>query len=1060
MYEYGSPGRRKNSSSSSQLSHVPFRSAGGACTGAFSCPRPISHFVPPTPPQPGTRTRDDEDIQQTAGVSTEEEGERNETKTVGTENDPFIRSGNEESSSVTDVEAETEADQHGAHAHDEANMERDGRRSSEDASIADPDDGDSDGDCDIASYESEKLLPLHVTSAENEEILKTPVDGKSNDIARRDGEECIDIPIEADFESENADGDEIDIEADDSEMLPPVNGSIDAVKTQDGNNATADFDAKEDNKVTGEENIEELHNERDKQNTTIQSESLNSVFEDGIRELERVMQEVEQLEGAADTSHDLNNTMRSSTSSIAVSDTNEDGLSRELSQVKESPIPKVDGSMLLPLPSPSPLVLPPSYRDETVDVNDGHQVGIMSQKFSSSASSDAWSTGSSSVGNVGTRSRHTFPSDPNDAPSEGSSTVTSVLEEAEAAGIGAIRSPWTKYLDDSDNLNMSTVEHVNSPRIGIGAMRSPWGNHMNHLDDMDNSSCSNSQQAMEHAVNVSGDGGSLASSSGYVSSLTQSISHISLSTCASQSPNRHQHMDFLASNANTMFLTPNVIHQSEQQGGTREGTNATPTNTSTSLYSQTRSVSHSFVDSSSTQLSITQLREIYGCHSRRDAMKLALHQSNSLSKASSDLVDLLFEYLEKCCGVQVQQYRGNNLFAENEEESRERQEVSGDREYTSSKGLSLPASAIGWLSSYIYPDEADEQFHKQWERGGELAGGSPSVGVDDQDENSNSGTSRGDSRLPNVSPSPLIKDRLSLLKELLATHITHLRITGDQWPPSRTKKQQSTGRRIEKSPDTPRRRGRMLLNFDPATTASFLSFYRRLQNRPRIDLNIFPNLAYIQVDGIPPEWLQNLHVTNDTLTKLIFQRGCMLNVPGFFGMANTSPNEGGLKNHLEVSILSPPTILKGNVIHGFGDMKIAASDSKVSSPSPIKRVNEDDRMDKDEDDPVNIAGTYHSPFPHLEHLCLSHCCIGESSGMQVGDNTASMGHSAGMGPKAPTDGLINRKSVLSRLKGLITLDLSHNELVRAESALAGLGDLSRLSAINLSHNRLRRYGLY
>lgn len=177
---------------------------------------------------------------------------------------------------------------------------------------------------------------------------------------------------------------------------------------------------------------------------------------------------------------------------------------------------------------------------------------------------------------------------------------------------------------------------------------------------------------------------------------------------------------------------------------------------------------------------------------------------------------------------------------------------------------------------------------------------------------------------------------------------------------------------------------------------------------------------------------------------------------------------------------SSPMAESGSVIPGFGNMMAASSSAAIFSPSPIKKeCDEPKDYHRSGEGTLDAAVVAVAPmrsdnveFPHLEHLCLSRCCIGELSGMRnVDDGTtavASMSHTrlhdVGIhSEKVPANNSDEhqrnsnrKKSVFSCLKGLVTLDLSHNELVHAESALAGLGELPRLSAINLSHNRLQR----
>jgi hypothetical protein len=108
----------------------------------------------------------------------------------------------------------------------------------------------------------------------------------------------------------------------------------------------------------------------------------------------------------------------------------------------------------------------------------------------------------------------------------------------------------------------------------------------------------------------------------------------------------------------------------------------------------------------SERISLRELQEVYGCPTRRDAMKLALDQSNSLGAASSRLVDLLFDYFKEKTGENSTQTLVRSLsFGDAHNLNLNSREM----------GLSLPASAIGWLTSHLLPDASDVQYHRQWE---------------------------------------------------------------------------------------------------------------------------------------------------------------------------------------------------------------------------------------------------------------------------------------------------------------------------------------------------------
>jgi len=753
---------------------------------------------------------------------------------------------------------------------------------------------------------------------------------------------------------QNCDGSSNSIIAEENKVAHKSDESSTEVNGRDKNLNRKNMHIEKSSNDLPAQNIDEISNNDDSRHTTSdcdeKSASLDSAFENGLRVLAKVMQEVERL----DEHHPL-------PTSDGESDADENALSRELDDLHDS------GDMIASEAeqdtSSSRMSNSLNHNDEEETSNDGRDSNkeksarnsnllkgmydIATSEQDSSHVSESWSSS-------GEDSDDRFPS----FDSSAESTLSSVLQQGRE-GIGAIRPPWNKYLDESEG--GTHLSHSGELAAGIGATRSPWGSNRNHYES--DSSCSR---------DIDSELGSLASSSGCLSSLTQSISQQSLSTCDESQGNTMHHMNFLASNSNAVFMTPTTLMHSVISPILPEAPR-----------------SRLFNDEAANRLSNDELWEIYGCKSRKDAMKLALDQSNSLGQASSDLVELLFKYLREICGV----HAGVHLFNSDSEESTS---IRVDRNANpSQKGITLPASAISWLASYLYPDQDDNVYHEQW----------------DTDEDSD--------LLPNASPAPRLQNKLSLLKILLAKHITHLRITGESWPYHQKEKRGGNGTGF-----TPRKRGKMLLNFDAKSTYSFLSFYRHLQNHPRLDMKLFPNLSYLQVDGVPPEWLQNMQEINHSLAMLTIQRGCIMNVSALFERKDELP----LPQHEN----DASRIIFGQRIFDGG----------LLSPSPIKREENEGYQE--------ILENSSSLFPQLEHLNLSHCGIGELSGM-IAPKTTDV---SGEGKQVDGDHTSRCYGALSSLIGLKTIDLSHNELVYAQSALAGLGELTKLSAINLSHNKL------
>jgi hypothetical protein len=339
----------------------------------------------------------------------------------------------------------------------------------------------------------------------------------------------------------------------------------------------------------------------------------------------------------------------------------------------------------------------------------------------------------------------------------------------------------------------------------------------------------------------------------------------------------------------------------------------------------------------------------------QSAEQLAEKQAKRLKLASEVLLERLFSYLSK--------------LPEEDDDSTERHE----RHYP---GITLPASAVGWLSSQLYcqQDELDDDassFHEQ------------------DDETLWMGVT--------------MRDRLSLLKFLLP-RATHIRITNDPWPPESLPSKKKMRREL-------RRRTRPLLGRDlncstlsvdsglttdsmrpRPTLESFLHYVHKLQYDPRIDFRVFPNARVVVLDRIPPTWVKNLHALQHSLQVLRVERGCVYNVH---------------------SLLFPKTV-KQTTAHVNGNVNEMGDHDPLSQPPEVT--------------PTIMLGAYRE----LTHLKLSHCGIGELSGLK-GDN------------KFPP---------LSRLPKLVSLSLSYNELLSESQALSGLKSLSYLTKLDLSFNSI------
>ena len=163
----------------------------------------------------------------------------------------------------------------------------------------------------------------------------------------------------------------------------------------------------------------------------------------------------------------------------------------------------------------------------------------------------------------------------------------------------------------------------------------------------------------------------------------------------------------------------------------------------------------------------------------------------------------------------------------------------------------------------------------------------------------------------------------------------------------------------------------------------------------------FPNATKVVIDGIPPNWVTNLDSLK-VLEMFQYEKGCILDINQLFFPSDTidsNPRKNlGLVNR------------QGLSLNEEGSERI---DDSQESSSPVV-------------------------FFSLSKLRLSHCAMGETAGLRGRRSV----------PRLPT---------FSRFPNLVSLNISHNELFKTKTVLAGLSSLSQLSSLNLSYNRLSRY---
>jgi Leucine-rich repeat (LRR) protein len=172
-------------------------------------------------------------------------------------------------------------------------------------------------------------------------------------------------------------------------------------------------------------------------------------------------------------------------------------------------------------------------------------------------------------------------------------------------------------------------------------------------------------------------------------------------------------------------------------------------------------------------------------------------------------------------------------------------------------GVTLPASALGWLSSQFY---IGEESSAMWAS---------------------------------------TRDRLRLLRFLLP-RVTHLRITRQPWPPPLPSQSKSTSSNSAQATTSRRRQPRRppletlqatssssvcsALTTDTSfpTRTAFLQFMELLADRPTLDLRLFPYLQVLVLDSVPPYWISNFGLISEQLKILRIDKACLYQLPALF----------------------------------------------------------------------------------------------------------------------------------------------------------------------------------
>ncbi len=304
-----------------------------------------------------------------------------------------------------------------------------------------------------------------------------------------------------------------------------------------------------------------------------------------------------------------------------------------------------------------------------------------------------------------------------------------------------------------------------------------------------------------------------------------------------------------------------------------------------------------------------------------DAIKLHLEESGLV------LIKRLIEFLSECPPM-IDDGSVHSALSDRRDES---------SEYHAHKkrhrGLTLPASAIGWLSTQILHDSG-----------------------------TNAAAADGASDRCTTVPRQQIECLQSLFKR-----VTNIRISGEAWPPPHASLPGKAAEDIARSAKKTIAVNVMsrFARSDASTTGEenivdggscgatpshcdvvnpvteFQQFYHEILHKPDVNIAFFPNATKVVIDGIPPNWVTNL----ESLHKLdMFQmeKGCILDINQLFFSSDAT------------------------------DESSMAEGNQIDKPGSTPERNEVSNRQKS------------SPFVYssLSKLRLSNCAMGEAAGLR------------------------------------------------------------------------------
>jgi hypothetical protein len=342
--------------------------------------------------------------------------------------------------------------------------------------------------------------------------------------------------------------------------------------------------------------------------------------------------------------------------------------------------------------------------------------------------------------------------------------------------------------------------------------------------------------------------------------------------------------------------------------------------------------------------------------------------AQQLRVASEVLLDRLFSYLSK--------------LPEDNDDDTHANSNSSSRRNRSPMGLTLPASAIGWISCQLFPinDEVTDASVLQMEHDlGNLA---------------------------DISMSVSLRDRLSLLRFLLP-RATHIRISSDTWPPTPVR-----GGRVKRSnwtaPTTTTTNASITTAAaqDGTTPQAFLEYFHGLVHRPRIDMRVFSHCQVLLVDQVAPSCIHHLQDVRNTLQVLRVERACIYDLPLLLLVPLVAADTS-----TATEVAGEDPLLNPNNTANIGYPKLThvkLAHCGLSEASKLRG----ERLAQGGRGVAPLARLY-----HLQALCLAHNAL-------VSERAALAG--------------------LLAMPFLTKLDLSHNRIVSLKNAHYRVGNIQTL----------------